>query len=287
MHIQVLMEDKKVLGPDGRDAFLTEHGLSLWIETKNRVILFDTGQSGAFLKNAQKLGLDLREVDMVILSHGHYDHTGGLAEFLQVNQKAKVYIRETALKKLYHVIKEDQIRDIGLPQSFMEAFEKDRDRFVLTKGDVTLEEGISLFTNVTKRKCYPGTNLVLKCGEKLEQDLFDHEQNLILSEEGKDYLICGCAHNGIINIIEEYEERTRRKAQAVIGGFHTGRKSGLTQEDMDNLQKIGAILKERSNQEGPYLYYTGHCTGQESYDILKSQLGDHLKELSTGSKMCL
>lgn len=73
---------------------LAEHGLSLYITTNNRKILFDTGQSGLFIQNAEKLGIDIADVDILVLSHGHYDHTGGLQAFLEINYKATVLAKK-------------------------------------------------------------------------------------------------------------------------------------------------------------------------------------------------
>jgi len=80
---------------------VAEHGLSLYIDTGNKKILFDTGQSGLFIQNAQKLGIDIREIDLLVISHGHYDHTGGLYQFLEVNKKATVYAKKEIFTPKY------------------------------------------------------------------------------------------------------------------------------------------------------------------------------------------
>ena len=84
------------------EAFSCEHGLSLYIETEHHKILFDAGQTGAFADNAQKLGIDLAAVDIAVLSHGHYDHSGGMERFLEINQKAKIYVNQNAVKPHYN-----------------------------------------------------------------------------------------------------------------------------------------------------------------------------------------
>ena len=92
MKITVLTENTTELG------LPVEHGLSLFIEIGDRRILFDSGQSDLFAKNAEALGVDLKTVDFAVLSHGHYDHGGGLKKFLEVNGKAKIYMSRYAFE---------------------------------------------------------------------------------------------------------------------------------------------------------------------------------------------
>ena len=113
-----------------------EHGLSLYIESKNYKILFDMGQTDLFLKNAKKLGVDLSQVDIAILSHGHYDHGGGLEEFLKINKKAYVYVSQYAFDTYYN----GKEKYIGLNPSL-----KDNRRLIFTNGKVEVEEGITLY----------------------------------------------------------------------------------------------------------------------------------------------
>lgn len=117
----------------------TEHGVSLYIELDCGLkVLFDTGQSDLFARNAAKLGIDLSTVDLAVISHGHYDHGGGLEEFLRINTKAPVYIREPALEAHYSV-RPCGIADIGLKVN-------DLSRLIFTKDIETLPGGITLFT---------------------------------------------------------------------------------------------------------------------------------------------
>ena len=115
MKIWTLMENSAC-----RDDLASEHGLSLYIETNGRRILFDAGQSAAFADNAEKMGVDLTQVDFAVLSHGHYDHSGGLQRFLEINDNTKIYVNQNALDLCYHgderYIGVDQnLKDCGTP----------------------------------------------------------------------------------------------------------------------------------------------------------------------------
>lgn len=157
-----------------------EHGLSLYLETQHHKLLFDTGASGRFADNAHKLGISLAEVDTLILSHGHYDHTGGILRFLEENDHAKVYLSAYAFAPYYHMSDAER-RFIGI-----RGLTPEHPRLTLVKGDLTLDAELTLFTGVTGRKCFPETNLQLKYdnGRGLVQDDFRHEQYLAVQEGG-------------------------------------------------------------------------------------------------------
>ena len=129
MKVTVLIENTSQ-----RNDLTAEHGLSLYIETDTHNILFDTGQSGAFADNAAKLGIDLTQVDLCILSHGHYDHGGGLQTFLEVNSGAPVYVSGYAFEPHY-----SQNGYIGLEPSLQNS-----DRMILVSDTTVLAEGITL-----------------------------------------------------------------------------------------------------------------------------------------------
>ena len=115
-----------------------EHGLSLFIETEKHNILFDMGQTDLFSENAEKLSIDLSSVDIAVLSHGHYDHGGGLSKFLLLNDKAKVYINKNAFGDYYNGTE----KYIGLDKSLM-----GNSRIILTEDFYEIEKGLSLLKN--------------------------------------------------------------------------------------------------------------------------------------------
>ncbi|MDD3947681.1 MAG: MBL fold metallo-hydrolase [Clostridia bacterium] len=254
----------------------TEHGLSLLIQTAERNILFDTGASGLFAANAAKLGVDLSVVDTVILSHGHYDHGGGLQTFFELNTRAKAYIRDNAFGEFYSV-HGDTIRYIGIDKTL-----KSHPRVVLTDGVTELGRGWTLFSLQSRKDALFSTNANLKekTADGYRQDGFAHEQNLIVEENGVKVLVAGCAHNGITNIIRGFIDKKGCPPDVVIGGFHLAHPaSGFCERD--------AVIDGLADTLGSYntAYYTCHCTGLEPYARLKQRLGDKINYIAAGDSI--
>ena len=174
-----------------------EHGLSLFIEQDGRALLFDMGQTDLFAQNAARLGVDLAAVDIAVLSHGHYDHGGGLRRFLELNQKAPVYISRHAFEPHFN-----GERYIGLDVSL-----RDSDRLIFTDGVTKIADGITLYSCSDREKVLDlgSFGLNMKQDGKLVPDDFRHEHYLLLEENGKRVLISGCSHRGIINIMEWFK----------------------------------------------------------------------------------
>lgn len=179
----------------------SEHGLSLYIETETHTILFDTGASGLFAENAEKMGVDLTRVDLAVISHGHYDHGGGLKTFLGINNRAKIYLHQKAFEPHYANRPGGVKAYIGLDESLLP-----NEQFVFCGDRFVIDHELELFSGVESKRLVPSgnTDLFMKDGDAFVQDAFAHEQNLIISENGKTLLVAGCAHNGIINIIDQF-----------------------------------------------------------------------------------
>lgn len=261
---------------EGRQGCLYEHGLSFYVETARHKLLVDTGATDAFLENAAKLGIDLRQIDMVILSHGHYDHAGGILGFARQNPDARILMQRSAGEEYYH--KNDVLtKYIGIDSGIMELPQVE-----LIDGDKRVDEEIFLFSGVTGRKLWPSGNreLKVKRGDDFFQDEFLHEQYLVLEEQNRRVLISGCAHNGILNILEKFREIYGTDPDVVISGFHMRKKSGYTEEDLDTVRKIAAELVKTDT-----IYYTGHCTGEIPYQILKESMGKQLMYIHSGDEI--
>jgi len=259
----VLMEDSC-----GNTQCEYEHGLSIYIETKKHKLLMDTGASEKTLHNAQKLGINLAEVDTVILSHGHYDHSGGILAFRKINQNAVIYMQKTALGDYFH-----GERYIGIDKRIAEL-----PNIKLLEGDFQIDEELSLFTNIVGRKFWPQSNFVLSMMEKGHQvqDEFRHEQCLVIQGKRK-VLLSGCAHNGILNILDKYQQNYGEYPDIVLSGFHMMKKTDYTEQEKYLICQTAEHLCKKN-----ILFYTGHCTGQKAIDIMKPIMKQKLIPIHCG-----
>ena len=274
MLIKVLVENRT-----SSPKFGFEHGLSLYLELEKHKILFDMGLSTIFLENAKKMGVDLNLVDIGILSHGHSDHGGGLLRFMELNKNANIYIHEKAGEGHFARRINDNIDAIGIPPQVMQ-----ESKVICTKGDWQVAEGILLFSTVTKKQLCSKANevLLMKQAGQYVQDSFEHEQNLLLTEKGKNILITGCAHRGIVNIMERAMELAGGPLDVVLGGFHLSIPStGKCEAD----ELIAGVAEYLNSYETKY--YTFHCTGIEAYNKLKPVMGEKITYLQTGDELVL
>ena len=261
MKIIALMENTAA-----REDLSSEHGLSLYIEACGKKILFDMGQSEAFAENAARLDIDLPAVDIAILSHGHYDHGGGVLRFFEENAHAPLYVSELAFAPHYNGTE----KYIGLDPQIEKS-----GRLVRTGSeDVPLAPGMTIRKLDPAARSYPsyGQGLCVRCGETFTPDGFLHEQYLEIIEEGKRVLISGCSHRGILNIVHAFSP------DALVGGLHFMK----LDPDGEELLRMGQALKRTHT-----IYYTGHCTGLAQYETLKDMMGDQLHYLSAGDTIKL
>lgn len=261
---------------EGGRRCLVEHGLSFYVETRRHRLLVDTGASAAFMENARILGVDLSRIDMVILSHGHYDHAGGIPAFARQNPGVKILMQKLAGEAYYHQNAHME-KYIGIDPGIGALLQVE-----LIEGDRVIDDEISLFTNVMGRKSWPSGNRELKVKRDGEfyQDDFRHEQYLVITENEKRILMSGCAHNGILNILERYREIYGEDPDAVISGFHMRKKSGYTEEDIEMIRETAFQLKESGS-----IFYTGHCTGEYPYQLMKEIMGDKLVYVHSGDEI--
>ena len=254
--------------------FKCAHGLSLYIETKKHKILFDLGPNSYFAENAKKLNINIEDVDIVIISHGHYDHGGGLQAFFSINSKAKVYIHDGFFNPHFSTSRGPEPRFIGIDKEL-----ENNGRFIYTNDITKIDEELTIFANPQTHDLISESNktLLAQSPDGLIPDKFEHEHNLILTYDSKKILFCGCSHRGIVNILSAAEKCLNCEMDIVIGGFHLMNPSKKTVESDELLNKISEVLLERKSTK----YYTCHCTGLDAYNSLHEKMKDRISYFST------
>ena len=269
MHIITLIENS----PHPANPVLkAEHGLSFYIEHEGHILMSDVGATGAFAKNANHLGLDLKKVEAVTVSHHHYDHGGGLARFFIENCNGKVYLRYAESGDYITRKGSAETRYIGLDREVL-AEHTDRVKYLNT--DQEILPGVHVLTDIPAFYPKPTSDSRLKMirNGQIQQDSFIHEQITVLEGKGGLIVLTGCAHNGVLNMVVAVREAFPGKPiTAVIGGFH------LNHEKPETVRGIGVTLDA---MDIPVIY-TGHCTGESAIEVLEEVLGDKLHRLYTG-----
>lgn len=255
-----------------------EHGLSFYVETSRHKILMDSGASNKFLHNAQRLGVDVSAVDTVVLSHGHYDHCGGVPTLAELNPQAVIYLRVGADGAFYHV-GSDYTRYIGIEKRIMEL-----PQLRVLTADLAVDDELFIFGNVRADEYQSLTNRCLQVrsgrGEFAADD-FRHEQYLEVSSGGKRVLFSGCAHNGIVNIMRKYYRLRGCEPDVVISGFHTmnpgDSREEYTDADVEMMKQMAMELQKYNT-----VFYTCHCTGLKPFVIFHDIMGERIRYISTG-----
>ena len=243
-----------------RNELETEHGLSCFIETPDKKILFDTGQSPVFLRNAEKLGVDLSTADLLIISHGHYDHTDGIPAFQEINQKAKILIHSKAFLPRFHNRKYIGIdRDVKIPKErilgpYLPA-NAGKTLFIMDSADMEKVD-----------KPHFEDFYVVKDQDKRPDEFEDEIYLLEKSEQGLN-LVTGCSHHGIVNILNKAKKVFNSEINSVFGGFH------LKYSGSEAVERTGKLLAE----ENINTLITGHCTGYENFEHLRDTYLPDLK----------
>ena len=241
--------------PSDNNELIAEHGLSLYIECFGLKILFDTGQTGNFINNAKKLKLALNDLDYVILSHGHYDHSGGFKELLPLlNKKTKIILGDDFFKTKCKLLADGSYKYNGNSFSLDDIKAYDLG-YTLVKEDLfKLEDNLYIIKNFKQANDYE----IIPAKFQIEennchyQDNFSDEIALAINTDKGLVLVVGCSHRGIVNILEDVQDKLKRPIRSLIGGTH------LVEADEERIKKTLAYLDQLNLEFVAF----SHCTGK-------------------------
>lgn len=276
---------------------VSEHGLSLFLETADFKCLIDSGQSGAFVDNAKKLGVDLANCDYIFVSHNHYDHVGGIKRLLEINPDIKIIAADACNISTLKVLCDEDAERIKNPDGFstaelsllpkkaggLESLLKEKtDNFILTANEI-----YRLSDNIYIMKPDKSEPEFLCCDkylatekyDKVFKDEFEHERFLAIERCYDVIIISSCNHCGIVNIAKTACEKFGKPVSHIVGGFHL---RGSDDNSLNCDEAYIGKLCQRLEYYGVSDVYTGHCTGILGLEILKKYLGDKVRHFKCG-----
>ena len=248
--------------------FLAEHGMSVLIEYEGKRILFDTAQSDVFIKNAIRLSKDIETLDAIVLSHGHYDHCGGLEFYAEKYKLPTIYVRENAFenKKTKNEFAEGY-REIGIPWRNEKIADSIKPFVKFTEDFCEIMPQVFLLGNIPYVTDFETVNKGMKIdlnGELVEDRMSDEQLLVIRSEKGL-HVFAGCSHPGIINVLRYVEEKfPDEHIYSLYAGMH------LISAKKEKLERVIGELEKRDID----LIMPVHCTGQKAAAAIKGRFGN-------------
>ena len=271
LQMTVLVDD------EAGDGLASEHGLSLWIEIAGKRILFDTGQGGALLGNARKLGVPLDEADVIVLSHGHYDHTDGLPDALALAPEAWVIVSQGALVARYSIHPSSPAKAVSMSATARAALKRrPAQKVTWSSGPISVAPNVTVTGTIARATTYEdvGGPFFLDEGGQTPDPITDDQALWIDTAEG--LIVCaGCCHAGLINTLNAVQRAGgKSRIRAVIGGFH------LLHASAERLERTLDALQSLS----PQMLVPCHCTGRQALRRLQEVFGDRVSDCRSGMK---
>ena len=279
MKITAIIENEK---KDKKSKIKQKHGLSFYTEFHGKKIMVDLGSDSLFIKNSEKLGINVKEIDILIISHAHIDHGGGLKWFLKINKKARIYLHEKSKEKYYTKVFNFIPFYIGLDHKILR---KNQNRIIyINKNEEILKD---LFLEVQFKKTHElaksNRSLFRRENKHFTNDDFKHEICILFKESDGLIIISPCSHSGINNILENISIRYNNRIKVVIGGFHLYNPISKKSETTEFINNFAKTLKPYQDTE----FYTCHCTGRNNYLKLKENMKDKIKEINVGETITI
>lgn len=253
-----------------------EHGLSMLVETDTENILFDTGQTGAFLYNAKRLGIDITRIDKVVLSHGHYDHTGGMIPYLRkIGHTVPIYVGKGFFERKYKRLDDGSFRYNGNPFTREELMDCGGQISEIAQQEIPLTKTIRLFRAFQSDYTFeaPDEAFCLKSGNGYIPDDFSEELAMAVQTKRGILVVIGCAHPGILGMLDRIRGFYQLPIAGIVGGSHlihaNEERFGKTVEGLRLLQ--------------PELLALSHCTGDENIVRMAETFGDRFCSGISGS----
>jgi len=273
MKITVLVENTVDVG-----GLMAEHGLAFLIETEERKILFDTGQTDLLMLNALKLGLSLSGIESIVLSHGHYDHTGGLAKILDHVSTPIIYLHPDALNSKYVKNQDGTSSFIGIKRDLVDKI-RHHPKVFWTTQPMQLSGQIFVTGPIPRETVFEdvGGPFFLDDQFTRPDPLFD-DQALFFEDPHGINVILGCAHAGVINTLQYVKKITQAKCiYSVMGGMH------LKNAPSERLQQTITAMRQMGIQQ----FRPMHCTGYEAATAFRIAFPGQCFALPTGSRVAI